>query len=194
MSTICELNISKDVWHRLETLFASNSRSCATCMRGQLNSMHQGSQTCHADLNYAKSWSNLLAAVGKPLDDISFLVSGLNSSFNSFVTSFSFTTREKSLTFNDFWYEWFTHKCLLNWQQTLREDFSTFALYSNKSYQPSKSNKCFSKQKQSPTYRGPSQHKPTPSSSATPTSNSITLATNPSSFPSKNHVPCQICG
>jgi hypothetical protein len=56
-------------------------------------------------LQSVKNWSDQLAVIGKPLDDedlMSFIVSDLNPKFNSFVTSFSFTTQEKSLNFEDF--------------------------------------------------------------------------------------------
>jgi hypothetical protein len=58
-----------------------------------------------------------LDVVGKPLDDedlISFIISGLNPSFNTFVTLFFFTTREKALTFEDFQDELLSHEMLLN--------------------------------------------------------------------------------
>ncbi|KAL6347551.1 hypothetical protein AAG906_026076 [Vitis piasezkii] len=46
-----------------------------------------------------------LVAVGKPFEDddlMSYIVSGLNPSFNPFITSLSFATRDKNVSFEDF--------------------------------------------------------------------------------------------
>jgi hypothetical protein len=65
----------------------------------------------------AKSWANQLAVIGKPTDDedlISFIIRGLNPTFNSFVTSYSLATRVNPLSFADFQDELFNHEMLLN--------------------------------------------------------------------------------
>jgi len=57
-----------------------------------------------------------LAAGGKPVDDddlISFITSGLNPAFNSFVTIFNFSSRNKDLSFA----ELLIHEILLENQQ-----------------------------------------------------------------------------
>jgi hypothetical protein len=61
-----------------------------------------------------------LAAEGKPVDDddlISFITSGLNPAFNSFVTIFNFSSRNKDLSFADFQAELLIHEILLENQQ-----------------------------------------------------------------------------
>jgi hypothetical protein len=78
-------------------------------------------------------WSDQLAAVGKPLDDediINFIIGGLNPSFNTFVTSFSLTNRD--LNFDDFQNELLNHEMMLQQQQIVAPDATTFALFSQK--------------------------------------------------------------
>jgi hypothetical protein len=53
----------------------------------------------------AKSWADQLATMGKPIDDddlISFIISGLNPSFNAFISTFNFATHETLLLYDDF--------------------------------------------------------------------------------------------
>lgn len=54
-------------------------------------------------------------------DLISFIVSGLNPTFNNFVTNFSFTTSEHGISFDDFQEELLNHEIILNkeWEITL---------------------------------------------------------------------------
>jgi hypothetical protein len=47
-------------------------------------------------------------------DLISFIVSGLNPTFNNFVTNFSFTTSEHGISFDDFQEELLNHEIILN--------------------------------------------------------------------------------
>jgi hypothetical protein len=76
-----------------------------------------------------------LAAVGKPIPDedlITYLINGLNSSFNSFITTISILSRDTQLTFEDFQQELLNHEMLLNHQQAKVVDTSTFALFNQK--------------------------------------------------------------
>ena len=143
----------------------------------------------------AKSWADQLAAVGKPIDDddlISFIISGLNPSYNTFITTFNFATRETPLPYDDFEAELLNHETLLENQNAVASsDSNTFALYSNKQHNrdrkpkfngPQKPNHPpkphFSHQNQKPTTTFP-KYKPNQSS--------------PIPFNS-SRPPCQICG
>ena len=60
----------------------------------------------------AKSWAEQLAATGKPVEEgdlISFIISGLNPSFNVFVTTFNLTTRDTPLPYANFKSELLKH-------------------------------------------------------------------------------------
>jgi hypothetical protein len=75
-----------------------------------------------------------LAIVGNPLDDedlISYIIGGLNPSFNAFITSYSLSTHDKSMKFDDFRDLLLNHETLLQ-QQTSAVDSATFALFTNK--------------------------------------------------------------
>jgi len=75
--------------------------------------------------------SNQLVAIGKRIDDedlISYIISGLNPSSNAFVTVFSMTSKDKAPSFIEFQDELISHEMLLNQQQEVSSDGSTFAL------------------------------------------------------------------
>lgn len=82
----------------------------------QLQSLQQGSKLCTDYLQQAKLWADQLAVVGKSVEDddlISFVISGMNPSFNSFVTTFSFVVKDHDMSFTDFQAELFSHEILL---------------------------------------------------------------------------------
>jgi hypothetical protein len=143
LSTVYGLNTSRQVWTALASRFASQSRSHISHLKKQLQNLHQGAKSCSEYLQNAKIWSDELAAVGKPIADedlISFIVNGLNPSFNSFISAYTFATRENQLSFEDFQAELLSHEMLLEQQQTHATDPSMFALYShkgpNRNFQP----------------------------------------------------------
>jgi hypothetical protein len=85
----------------------------------------------------AKELGDELTAVKKPVEDddlISFVVSGLNPLFNTFVTVHSFIARTTEMTFADFQSELLNHEMLLENQQhkTATPETGSFALYTNK--------------------------------------------------------------
>jgi hypothetical protein len=85
----------------------------------------------------AKELVDELAAVRKPIEDddlISFVVSGLNPLFNTFVTVHSFTALNTKMSFVDFQFELLNHEVLLENQQhkIVTPETSSFALYTNK--------------------------------------------------------------
>jgi hypothetical protein len=76
-----------------------------------------------------------LAVIGKPIDDddlINFVMSGLNPTFNAFVTTFTLLLSRDKPSFDDFQNELLSHEMLLNQQQLAAPDTSTFALFSHK--------------------------------------------------------------
>jgi hypothetical protein len=72
-----------------------------------------------------------LAIAGNPITDeelISFIINGLNPPFTSFITTYSFPTRENQISFDDFQHELLSHEMLLNQKKTKASDSSSFAL------------------------------------------------------------------
>jgi hypothetical protein len=85
-----------------------------------------------------KSYADQLAAIGQPVTDedlLSYVMSGLNPSFNSFVTVIMISTQKAPMTFADFRDELLNHELLLN-QQTAPAATSTFALTAQKPADP----------------------------------------------------------
>ena len=116
-STMFGLHTSQQVWSALAQSFANQSRPRVSHLKKQLQNFHQGSKPCAEYLQFAKSWANHLAAIGKPIDDedlISFIMGGVNPSFNPFITSFFIATRDKALSLADFQDELLNHEMLLN--------------------------------------------------------------------------------
>ena len=105
LTTMFGLNSSNQVWSALKTRFASESRSRVSHLKHQLQSLNQGFKSCSEYLRTAKKWADQLVAIGKPTEDedlISFILSGLNLSYNSFVTLYTLTTRNNPLSFSYF--------------------------------------------------------------------------------------------
>ena len=135
LSTVYGLNTSRQVWTTLANRFASQSRTHVSHIKQQLQNLCQGSKSCLEYMQLAKSWSDQLVVIGKPLDDedlISVITNGLNPTFIHFVTTFSFATCEKSLSFDDFQEMLLNHKMLLNNQHVSTPDMSTYALFCQK--------------------------------------------------------------
>jgi hypothetical protein len=115
LSTIYGLDTSWQVWSAL----ANQSKSRIANLKKQLQSLHQGSKTCSYYVIIAKEFFDQLAAAGKPIPDedlITYLINGLNPSFNSFITTFSMMTRDKTASLDDFQDELLNHETLLNHQ------------------------------------------------------------------------------
>lgn len=143
LSTVYGLNTSRQVWAALASRFASQSRSHISHLKKQLQSLHQGAQSCSEYLQKAKLLADQLAVVSKPIDDedlITFIINGLNPSFNSLIPVYNYATRDKQPFFEDFQAELLSHEMLLDQQQARAIDSSTFALYShkgqNRNFQP----------------------------------------------------------
>jgi hypothetical protein len=123
-----------EAWTTLTTRYASQSKSRISHLKRQLQSLQQGSRSCTEYLNQAKQWADQLSTAGKPIDDddlISFVVSGLNPMFHTFVTIHSFATRDNDMTFADFQSELLNHEIILENQQcpTITPETGSFALH-----------------------------------------------------------------
>jgi hypothetical protein len=133
LATVYGLQTSKEVWDALANRFASHSSSRVSHLKRQLQSLHQGSKSCSEFLSSAKRWADQLAAIGKPTDDedlINSIISGLNPTFNSFVTSISIATKDNPLSFLEFRDELLNHEMLLNQQQqAANTETQNFALF-----------------------------------------------------------------
>jgi hypothetical protein len=108
-------------------------------LKRQLQSLTQGSKSCATNLRSAKAIADQLAAIQKPVDNedlISYIISGLNPMFNTFVIVFTVTTRDKT-PFAEFQDELLNHEVILNQQQSAY-DISKFAFYTNHQSTPSK--------------------------------------------------------
>jgi hypothetical protein len=132
------LPTSHQAWSALAERFASQSRSHISYLKRQLQNLQQGNKSCTKYIRLAKQWADQLAAAGKPVEEddlISFIVSGLNSTFNPFVTAFSFAIRTTNMTFADLQSELLSHEMMLEnqHQSTLAPETGSFALYTNKS-------------------------------------------------------------
>jgi len=120
VSSMYGVNTSHQAWTSLAAKYASQSKSRISHLKRQLQNLQQGSKTCTEYLNMAKQWADQLSAAGKPVEDddlISYVISGLNPLFNTFVTVHSFTTQDREMNFTDFQSELLNHEMLLDSQQ-----------------------------------------------------------------------------
>jgi hypothetical protein len=213
LTTMFGLNSSNQVWNTLKTRFASESRSRVSQLKSQLQSLNQGSKSCAEYLGTAKKWADQLAAIGKPTEDedlISFILSVLNPSYNSFVTSYTLTTRNNPLSFTDFQDELLNFEVMLNQQQHHAAlDVTPFALYMQKGKHGSHH---FNKKMKSSPFnwfsprtgfsRGTPNGAPRSnfqthefvSGRSTQSPQHIIAPTHGLSFSTTNRAPCQICG
>jgi hypothetical protein len=133
------LKTAHQAWMALATCFASQSRSRVSHFKRQLQSLKHGSKSCLEYIQGAKTLADKLSAVGKPMEDedmISYIVSGLNPSFNSFITSYSFATRNSDLTLQEFQDELLNYETLLeNQNQFVLPDTGSFAMMANRQSQ-----------------------------------------------------------
>jgi hypothetical protein len=105
LSTIYGLNTSQQVWSTLAHQFASKSKARVSQLKRQLQSLTQGSKSCAAYLRLAKAIADQLVAIQKLVNNenlISYIISGLNPMFNTYVTVFTVTTRDKLLLLQNF--------------------------------------------------------------------------------------------
>jgi hypothetical protein len=140
VSTVYGMETSQQVWTALQTRFSSQSRSRISHLKCQLQTLTQGTKSCSKYLENAKHLADQLAAAGKPVDDqdlISFLLSGLSSTYTPFVTSFNFVSRDIDFTFEDFQAELLGYENFLDFNHSFRDtDHTHFAFAAHKSKGP----------------------------------------------------------
>jgi hypothetical protein len=168
-------------------------------LKRQLQTLKQGSKSCSEYLKIAQSWSNQLVAIEKPIDDedlISYIISGLNPSFNAFVTVFSMTSKDKSPFFSDFQDELLSHEML----QSVARNCIRWPLIMQKQNRPLNSeNPNYNRKfKNTPLNKFPPRSGP-PKSFNHPEGQlaphqQISSPQQGFSFNNSNWVPCQICG
>jgi hypothetical protein len=201
ISTLYGLTTSRQVWLSLSNRYASQSRSRILNLKRQLQNLQQGSKTCTEYLHDAKLLADQLAAVGKPVDEddlISYIIGGLNASFNAFITTCSFTLDDSTMSFDDFQSKLLSHEMFLEQQnQALHSSQHSFAMVAQKSKSlgPRKSKFNFTPR---PTHNlsaqphfAPRKSKFTMPSHASPPQHKYAPSTNLNSAP---RSPCQICG
>jgi hypothetical protein len=113
LSMVYGLTTAHQVWAHLAKRFTPTSRTKVSNLRRQLQTISQGSKSYTDYFLTTKSLANQLAAIGKGVDDedlISYVI-GLNPSYHTFVTTFSYGNRDTTIPFEDFQTE------LLNYEQ-----------------------------------------------------------------------------
>jgi hypothetical protein len=151
------LTTAQQVWAHLAKRFTPTFRTRITNLRRQLQTISQGSKSC-TDYLLSQKYGRQLAAIGKRVDDedlISYVIGGLNPSYHTFVTTFSYGNRDAVVPFEDFQTE------LLNYEQLfeahhkpLQPDGGQFASHNDKQKPQS-----FHKKYRPPQYgRHPSQY------------------------------------
>ncbi|RVW41864.1 Retrovirus-related Pol polyprotein from transposon RE1 [Vitis vinifera] len=197
LASVYGITSAREVWSSLANKFASQSRTRVHHLKGKLQTLHQGSMKCTDFLEKAKLVSDELVAVGKPLEDddlMSYIVSGLNPSFNPFITSLSFATRDKNVSFEDFQAELLSYELLLENQNiAIPPETNNFAFFTPKSNQqqynrkPKNPSKPYSR----PSFSQNPRPRYSPQPSGLPSSPQPNQKQHSFSTPKS---PCQICG
>ena len=198
LGTVYGLKTARQAWTALAARMASHSRSRVTHLKRQLQNLKQGSKSCLEYIQGAKHMADQLSAVGKPVDDedlISYIVSGLNSSFTPFVTSYSFATRDSVLSLQEFQDELMNYETLLeHHNQSVISDTGNFAMFANKPGQFS-SNRNNNNNKKGRGSFSAKRSNTTPNGSQFGQSTLPKQVSNQDSTPFRPSRPsCQICG
>jgi len=93
---------SRDAWMTLETLFTSQTKARTMQVHYQLATLKKGSSSIADYYHTFQTLCDALAVVGQPLngfEKVSFLLAGLGSKFDPFVTSV--TTRAEPLSVDE---------------------------------------------------------------------------------------------
>jgi hypothetical protein len=111
LSHVVRCTTSRDVWLTLERLFTSHSRARTMQVHYQLATVKKGNSSI---ADYFKKFTGLmdtLAAVNQPLNEfeaVSFLLAGLGTDYDSFVTSG--TTRVEPLLLDEIYGHFLAHE------------------------------------------------------------------------------------
>ncbi|KAF9682698.1 hypothetical protein SADUNF_Sadunf05G0135700 [Salix dunnii] len=189
LPTVFGLNTAKEVWDSMANRFAAHNRSRIAYLKRQLQNSQQGNKTCADYVQIAKGLANQLAAVGKPIEDddlISYIIGGLSSAYTAFITSFSFATRDVSLSFNDFQSELLNYEALLeNQTKSVPPEAGQFALfnqYQNRGSLGFNKKHRYGQNKYTPRTQHPSQHPSYSPRSQQPPRNDSTTNNNSRNF------------
>jgi hypothetical protein len=138
LSMVYGLTTAQQVWAHMAKRFTPTCRTRISTLRRQLQTINQVTKTCTDYLLTAKSLADQLAAIGKGVDDedlISYVIGGLNPSYHTFVTTFSYGNRDVAIPFDDFQTELLNYKQLfeaLQKPQPLHTEGGQFASHLHK--------------------------------------------------------------
>ncbi|KAF9664089.1 hypothetical protein SADUNF_Sadunf17G0120000 [Salix dunnii] len=188
VSTVLNLETSKQVWDALQARFSSTSRSRVAFLKRQLQTISQGNRNCLSYIEEAKLFSDQLSAAGKPVDEqdlISYLLSGLKPQFMPFITAFTFATREKELSLDDFQTE------ILNFETLMEASNLIIPTETNLAFAATHSKSMAPKRTKGPGFANPSR---SPNSYSRSPAHMGSFPHKPNTnHPGDNRPTCQIC-
>uniref|UniRef100_A0A2N9IS14 Retrotransposon Copia-like N-terminal domain-containing protein n=1 Tax=Fagus sylvatica TaxID=28930 RepID=A0A2N9IS14_FAGSY len=114
LAHVVKCSTSRDVWLALERMFTSHSRARIMQIHYQLATLRKGDSPIADYFHRFTNLADTLAAVDHPLNDIeliSFLLAGLGSDYDSFVTSVN--TRVEPLSLEDLYGHLLAHELRL---------------------------------------------------------------------------------
>ncbi|KAF9664573.1 hypothetical protein SADUNF_Sadunf16G0032600 [Salix dunnii] len=188
VSTVLNLETSKQVWDALQARFSSTSRSRVTFLKRQLQTISQGNRNCLSYIEEAKLFSDQLSAAGKLVykqDLISYLLSGLQPQFMPFVTAFTFATRDKELSLDEFQTE------ILNFETLMEASNSTVTTETNLAFAAIYPKSTATRRAKTPNFTDPSRSPSSYTRSPTHIGPSTNKTNTP--HPGDNRPICQIC-
>ncbi|KAB5572874.1 hypothetical protein DKX38_000068 [Salix brachista] len=188
VSTVLNLETSKQVWDAFQTRFSSTSRSRVTFLKRQLQTISQGNRSCLSYIEEAKLVSDQLSAAGKPVEEqylISYLLSGLKPQFMPFIIAFTFATRDKELSLDDFQTE------MLNFETLMESSNSLATPEMNLAFSATHSKPAATKRNKGPDFTNPSRSSMTYSRSPAHMGPSANKPVVP--YSGDNRSTCQIC-
>ena len=107
---------ARKLWLTLENMFNSKAHGRSLALHLQLHTLKKGSMPV---IEYFQKFTKLVTAISKPLDDDDitlFLLGGLNSEFDSFVTSVK--TRVDPISIDDLYSHLLAHEARLEHNNT----------------------------------------------------------------------------
>lgn len=119
LSHVTRCATSREAWTTLATLFASQSQARTTQVHYQLATLKKGNSNIADYYQKFQTLTDTLAAVGQPLNDfvlVSFLLTGLVSEYDPFVTSI--TTRVEPLSIEEIYGHLLTHELQVEQHQS----------------------------------------------------------------------------
>jgi hypothetical protein len=111
LSHVVQCTTSRETWQSLERMFSSQCKARVMQVHYQLATLRKGNLSVADYFQRFQSLADALAAVDQPLNDfelISFLLAGLGSDYDSFVTSV--TTRVEPLSLEDLYGHLLAHE------------------------------------------------------------------------------------